>query len=727
MRHSTKRGLLTVLAVLLCAMTALGIPALADAGTWTGLSPAEEPAEAYISLPGNSYSTFTQGFALAESQPVSITVAPNTATGSDARAELFFLNSGVAPTFINGSSAARGISVAFCGGSTATAFQPVAAGFGDGTWSTKPMYVSGAQPWIRVGEKAEIGLAKLDGEYWLTLNGEKVTTTVGEEQVNILSAIGGDFVSWIADGAEVFAATGRYNNSLSVYDLTGNGRLYTAQDLYDLPRTGSGSYTANNFYTDYLVFDSPLGVNIPLDASKEITVTLQAEPGWVNFAFLTECSNGGFAANNSRGTGFSLMTQDYGGLVLDIMNMNNGIQTPKVTSYFSSGAPADSHGQPNADGVTVGARDPFRFTIKPVEGGFEFWLQGKKMTAYGTDGASFYDSVKDSIGTFVNEQGFTYLNVTKSGDTEGRIYSIVNGDTVYTADQIAAAMTAAPRQLVSQSARTAAGEGSYSAGLPVLDFGFDFSAEALNGTKTLTFSDGESAGQTLTLSYNADGHLTGAVGEGTAVAAGTAAEPVSAGEYVRLRTQLANGHLYLTLNGTRVGELDPLAIADENGLTYLSFGGSDAEAALSFYTLYEQAAHALKTTVTVPGVTGAAVELLDENEEVIDSVCFTSGNTYALYAAAGAAPAKIRVSAEGFTTAVVDFAAETSVVLETPTYTGTVSLTANGEAVTGAVITLIKGEETVVMTEGESGVYTAENLTGIWTVTVQKAGYTFPT
>lgn len=199
----------------------------------------------------------------------------------------------------------------------------------------------------------------------------------------------------------------------------------------------------------YVEFDRPVGINLALDTTKEISIRVQGESGWVNFAFLTECSNGGFAQNGSRGTGFSFMTWDYGGLKLDFVAMDNGIRTPAAASYFSAGAPNDGTGKPNADGVTVAANAAFTFTIRPVNGSFEFLLQGKKMTAYGT-GEDFYESIKGSLPSFADAQGKTYLNATVLENKRGRILSVTNGDTVYSVTDILRAMNENPSDLATE-------------------------------------------------------------------------------------------------------------------------------------------------------------------------------------------------------------------------------------------------------------------------------------
>lgn len=722
MRTKTKRTLLALLSAFLISFAAFGLSgALAEtSGNWTGTTVGGNMGEAYL-VNSSGYATFRQGFAFNQTQSAGITVSPNKATGADARAELFFLNSEVAPTFINGQSSASGFSIAFPGGSNNESFQPVAAAFGNGTWSTKAMYVSGTRLSVAVGEKVTFGIEWFEDAYWISCNGEKVCNQDGS---NLLASLGEEFISWIVDDANVYLATGRYNNTLNVYSAEGNGKTYSTKELYELETTGSGSYTANNL-DGYILFAQPIGINIPLDTTKEITVHVQGDGNWTNFAFLTECSNGGFAANGSKGTGFSFMMQNYGGAVLDFMKMENGIVTPKIKSYFSSKAPADSHGQPNADGVTIADNGDFRFTIKPVENGFEFWLQGKKMTAYQSEGQSFYESIKDSIGNFVNAERKTYLNVSVNGAAKGKIFSIQNGDTYYSAAEIAAAANNKFENLFTNEAQAATGEGSYSGGLPVLDFAVDFSVEEFTeGTKTLTFSNGETSGATVTLGF-ADGKLTAAVGNGSSVNVG-----VSAGEYVRAALSLENGKAYLTMNGTRIGEINPVSIADANGKTYLSFGGTNTEASLFFFGLREQELRTLKTAVTVAFSEGegeAKVALLNAAEEEIASEEFVKDGTHYVYAAADAAPAKIRVFAEGFAEQTVNFAATANVTLETLAYSGTITLTADGKAVSGATVTLKQGSSTLTMAESATaGTYTISNLRGVYTVTVEKAGYEFP-
>lgn len=721
MRKKTKRTIFALLSALLISLTAFGLSgAFAEtAGNWTGTVTGGNMEEPYLDN-SMGYATFKQGFAFNQTYSASITVSPNKATYSDARAELYFLNSKGVPSVINGSSEAKGISIAFPGGSDNSSFQPVAAAYGNGTWATKPMYVSGARLSVAIGEKVTFGIGWFEDAYWISCNGEKVCNQDG---TNLLTSIGGEFVSWIVDDASVYLATGKYNNTLNIYSAEGGGEKFDARALSEMGTDGQ-TYTANNL-DEYVLFSSPAGIDIALDATQEITVHAQGEGAWTNFAFLTECSNGGFAANGSAGTGFSFMTQNYGGLVLDFMKMENGIATPKIVSYFSNGAPADGHGQPNADGVKIPDNGDFEFTIKPVENGFEFWLQGKKMTAYQSDGQSFYDSIKDSFGNFVNEDSKTYLNVSVNGTAKGKIYSIQNGSKYYSASEIAAAMNSAPKKLFTNSAQVATGEGSYSGGLPVLDFAVHFAVESFaTGNKTLTFSDGGSVGTTVTLGF-ADAGLTAAVGDGVAVNVG-----VGAGEYVRAALLLENGKAYLTMNGTRIGEVDPIAMADDSGKTYLSFGGTNTDASLFFYSVREQELRSLKSAVTVNFASGtgeAEVSLLNAEEEEIPCDEFVKDGTYYLYTAKDAAPASIRVSAAGYATQTVNFAATAEITLETLAYDGTVTLTANGNAVSGATVTLKQGEDTLTMTESATaGTYTISNLRGAYTITVEKAGYEFP-
>ena len=721
MRKKTKRTIFALLSALLISLTAFGLSgAFAEtAGNWTGtVTGGGSAAEAYLTP---KYEVgFAQGFTLNQSQEVSIVVSPHSSEAADYRAVLTVTDKPSYGDVLNTQHGAKGLSISYRQMENGSNVR--IAGFGTGTWSTKTPCIQSDGEWtglvLTPGTKYTFGLKWSEGAYWLTFNGSLIGDSTG---ANLLAQFEEQFISWITDDAEVYFGFGSCQPVMyDIYSVTEGNKVYTAQELSAMETVGPNSFVGTNLSTEYVEFASPVGIDIALDATQEITVHAQGDIGWANIAFLTECSNAGFAANGSTGTGFSVMTNAYGGLKLDFMKMENGIKTPEVFNYFSAGAPGDVG---NKDGITVPDAGDFQFTIKPVDGGFEFWLQGVKMTD--GNGNSLYDAIKDKIGSFVNANDKTYLNVSVNGTAKGKIYSIQNGSRYYSASEIAAAMNSAPKTLFTNSAQVATGEGSYSGGLPVLDFAVDFAVESFaTGNKTLTFSDGDSVGTTVTLGF-ADAGLTAAVGDGAAVNVG-----VGAGEYVRAALLLENGKAYLTMNGTRIGEVDPIAMADDSGKTYLSFGGTNTDASLFFYSVREQELRSLKSAVTVNFASGtgeAEVSLLNAEEEEISCDEFIKDGTYYLYTAKDAAPASIRVSAAGYATQTVNFAATAEITLETLAYDGTVTLTANGNAVSGATVTLKQGEDTLTMTESATaGTYTISNLRGAYTITVEKAGYEFP-
>lgn len=738
MRTKTKRTLLALLSAFLISFAAFGLSgALAEtSGNWTGTTEGGGSAtEAYLTP--NYEVSFEQGFILNQMQKVEITVSPNACNSDDYRACLSLTAGPRWGDVTTMASTEKGLILTY----NPAGFSVAGTGDNPWTWNTKALYSKQDNSFIKVqaavGKKYAFGIAYLESAYWLTLDGQPLYTEDGN---NLLGSFDAKYTSWIVDGAKIYFGFGSYNPATyNVYSVREGARMYGARELYDMPVVGTAThkFIGYNMYSEFVAFDAGMGVDIPLDVTKDISVTIKGgatafpkdspkDTTWVSFGFTTEPSAGGLDGN-AKGSGFTFLTRDYGGLKLEFYRMENGLKGNSLADYRCTSIASLN---PNKDGVVIGNFETFTFEIKPEGESFGLYLNGTKMTVEGE--GSFFDAFKDGIGTFADENGKTYFNVAAANNPEtgvnetGYIYEIRNGDRIYTAAEIAqSSVTALPKVLSTSTAQAATGEGSYSGGLPVLDFAVDFSVEEFTeGTKTLTFSDGETSGATVTLGF-ADGKLTAAVGNGSSVNVG-----VSAGEYVRAALSLENGKAYLTMNGTRIGEINPISIADANGKTYLSFGGTNTEASLFFFGLREQELRTLKTAVTVAFSEGegeAKVALLNAAEEEIASEEFVKDGTHYVYAAADAAPAKIRVSAEGFAEQTVNFAATANVTLETLAYSGTIMLTADGKAVSGATVTLKQGSSTLTMAESATaGTYTISNLRGVYTVTVEKAGYEFP-
>lgn len=330
----------------------------------------------------------------------------------------------------------------------------------------------------------------------------------------------------------------------------------------------------------YVAFDSPTGIDIPLNTAEEITVHVQGEVGWANFAFLTECSNGGFAANGSSGTGFSLMTWAYGGLRLDFMNMNGGIVTPALLSYFSSGAPQDGTGQPNADGVNVGDGGAFTFTIRPdEEEGFVFLLEGVEITEYGT-GKPLYVALSGRLNTFADEDGMTWLNVSASEGKTGRIYSIVNGDVTYTAEDILRAVNAAPSEAVTDRYEDLWKEGTLSDAISAEYTNMYVTFPGFRGEQKIGLSssaDSVAEADTITLDWKDENTLRFTFGETVREFTGPP----------RTCMQLTLENAVLSLDGVVIADFSQREIVDGQGRTWLWVSGVSRSDSIRFLSVIQ--------------------------------------------------------------------------------------------------------------------------------------------